>query len=67
MKSGKIHTTNYIDTFIEVAEDCTANQSEIPPLSDKAKTIARLQYELLQDSPYKHNSDDVLFQAYAKK
>lgn len=67
MKSGKIHTTNYIDTFIEVAEDCTANQSEIPPLNDKAKTIARLQYELIQDSPYKYTSDDVIFQAHAIK
>ena len=67
MKPGKIHTTNYIDTFIEVADDCSAKQSEIPPLGDKSKSIARLQFELLRDAPYTFTSDDVIFGAFALK
>ena len=28
----KIHTTNYFNTLICVAEDCPINQAEIPPI-----------------------------------
>lgn len=65
--NNKIHTTNYCDTFIEIAEDCKQNIAEPPPLSEKAKTIARLQYEMLLNNPYKYTSDDVLFSAFAIK
>lgn len=61
----KTHTTNYTDTFIEVADDSPAMQGEIPPLNEKNKSVARLQYELLNSNPYKFTSDDVLFQVYA--
>lgn len=60
-------TTNYIDTFIEVAEDCPADEAEIPPLRGKAKTAARIQYELISDNPYGHTSDDVIFHVHAAK
>ena len=33
----KQHTTNYHNTFIEIAEDCPATQSEVPPLKGKKK------------------------------
>ena len=37
----KQHTTNYVNTFIEVAEDCPATTGTIPP--DKTpKTAARI-------------------------
>lgn len=57
-------TTNYYDTFIEVAEDCPAKSAEIPPLRGNDKTVANLQYELLHDAPYQHTSDDVLFHVH---
>lgn len=63
----KIHTTNYSNTFIEIAEDCPATKGEIPPLGNKEKSIARLQYEIVSKNPYKFTSDDVIFQVYAER
>lgn len=63
----KIHTTNYTDTFIEVSEDCPAQQSEIPKAKGDSKTIAQMQYELIAKHPYGFTSDDILFQVYADK
>jgi hypothetical protein len=45
-------TTNYFDTFINMSIDCPAEKGEIPPLSDKAKSVASLQYEMLSKNPY---------------
>ena len=61
----KIHTTNYQNTFIEVADDCPVSRAEIPPLKPGKETVANLQFDLLAKNPYKFTSDDVLFQIYA--
>lgn len=63
----KIHTTNYCDTFIEVAADCPAMKGEVPPEKSEKKTIANLQFELVKKHPYKYTSDDVIFQVYADR
>ena len=63
----KIFTTNYQNTFIEVAEDCPAKKGEIPPEKKTGKTIANIQYELIGRSPYKYTSDDVLYKCYVIK
>ncbi len=63
----KIHTTNYQNTFITVAEDCKADTGEVPPIKGDQKSVANLQYKMLKDSPYKYTSDDVLFQVYAHR
>ena len=63
----KVHTTNYTNTFIEVAEDCPALSGEAPPSKGDAKTVAGIQYELLHNHPYQYTSDDVLFRVYALK
>lgn len=60
----KTHTTNYFDTFIEVAEDTKATNGTKPPIKAN-KTAAELQYELLANQPYGCSSDDVLFQVFA--
>lgn len=60
----KIHTTNYFDTFIEVADDTKAICGTKPPTKIN-KTVAELQYELIINSPYTYSSDDVLFQVFA--
>jgi hypothetical protein len=62
----KVHTTNYFDTFIEVAEDLKANCGTKPPAKDK-KTVAEMQYELIAQNPYKYTSDDILFQVFADR
>ena len=60
-------TTNYKNTFIEIAEDCPVTVAEVPPHNADAKTVARLQYEMIADNPYRYTSDEVLFSVYAKR
>lgn len=67
MKKAEVHTTNYFDTFIEVAEDCKALASEVPPLRGAALSIANIQYDLIARHPYQHTSDDVIFHCFATK
>lgn len=62
----KVHSTNYIDTLIEVAEDTKVFQGNIPPTRDK-KTIAEMQYELITQFPYTYTSDELLFKIYADR
>jgi len=62
----KVHSTNYFDTFIEVAEDTKANCGIIPPTKDK-KTVAEMQYDLIAENPYKYTSDDILFQIFVDR
>ncbi|ABG58992.1 DUF6157 family protein [Cytophaga hutchinsonii] len=63
----KTHTTNYSDTFIEVADDCSVSEGKVPEVKNDKKTIAFRQFEMLSKNPYKYTSDDVLFQVYADK
>lgn len=63
----KLHTTNYINTFIEVAEDCPVIESEIPVEKAGKPTIASMQYEMVFNNPYKYSSDDVIFHCFAIK
>ena len=62
----KIHSTNYFDTFIEVAEDTKADCGTKPPTKEK-KTVAEMQYGMIVKNPYKYTSDDVFFQVFADR
>lgn len=62
-----MHTTNYYNTFIQIAEDCPISNAEVPPLKGVDKTIANIQFEMIADNPYQYTSDDVIFRAYAVK
>jgi len=63
----KTHTTNYYNTFIEIAEDCPLDFGEVPLSKKEKKTVAERQYELIAAHPYKLTSDEVVFQIYAEK
>lgn len=63
----KIHTTNYTNTLIEIADDCPANTAEVPPINGDKKPVANLQFELLERNPYKFTSDDIMFSAFATR
>lgn len=63
----KQHTTNYTNTFIEIANDCPISNGEIPPQKGDAKTVANIQFEIISKNSYKYTSDDVLFQVFAHK
>ena len=60
-------STNYTGTLIQVADDCPVEAAEQPPFSDKAPTVAALQYTLISERPYELTSDDVLFEVYATR
>lgn len=62
-----MHSTNYFNTFIEIAEDCPASKGELPPQKGEKKSVANIQFEILYENPYQYTSDDVLFSAFAKR
>lgn len=59
-------TTNYLNTFIEVADDCPVKSAEIPPKKEE-KTVAQMQFDMVYEHPYQYTSDDVIFEVYAQK
>lgn len=63
----KTHSTNYFNTFIEIAEDSKVKEGVVPVAKNDKPTVASMQYELISKHPYKYTSDDVLFQVYATK
>ena len=63
----KTHSTNYQNTFIEVAKDCTADIGEMPPVKGDKKSVANYQFDLLYENPYQYTSDDIFFQVYATR
>lgn len=62
----KIHTTNFKDSLIEVAEDSPVLKSEIPPVK-RNRTLAEIQYDMVSQNPYQYTSDDVMFECYVQK
>jgi hypothetical protein len=61
-----MHTTNYSDTFITVADDCKVEVG-LPPPDKQAKTVARRQFEIIQAHPYRYTSDEVIFTIHAER
>ena len=61
----KTHTTNYENTFIEIAEDCPVQAGEMPPVKGDKPSVANLQFEMLYENPYKYTSDDIFFSGFA--
>lgn len=63
----KIHSSNYYNAFIEIAEDCPISNGEIPPIKAENRTVANIQFEMVSNNPYKFTSDDILFQVFADR
>ena len=62
-----MHSTNYFDVFIEVAEDTKATEGTVPPIRGEKKSVANYEYELVSNNPYKYTSDDIFFLVYAMR
>jgi len=60
-------STNYYNTFIEVADDCPVAKAEVPLSKGDKRTAAAIQYEMIISNPYKYTSDDVIFYVFAEK
>ena len=56
-----LHTTNYRDAFIQVAEDCPVEAGVVPPARGGTPAVASLQYTMIANAPYVCTSDDVIF------
>ena len=63
----KVHTTNYVNTFIEIAEDCPTALAETPPVKGDTPSVANIQFDMIRQNPYKYTSDEVVFQVFATK
>lgn len=61
-----MHTTNYFNVFISVADDCPVNRGEIPP-NKNPKSAAQITHEMVADHPYGFTSDDVVYAANGKR
>lgn len=62
-----MHTTNYYNTFIEIAEDCPISAAEVPPQKGEAPSVANLQFDMIMANPYTYTSDEVLFSIHAQR
>jgi hypothetical protein len=61
-----MHSTNYFDTFIELAEDCPVTVAEVPP-QKAVKTAASIIFDMVQVHPYQYTSDELIFHIHALK
>lgn len=62
-----MHSTNYYNTFVEIAEDCPLNFGEEPKIKAGKPTVASMQFEMIMSNPYKFTSDEVLFEIFANR
>ena len=62
-----MHSTNYFNSFIEIAEDCPTTTGEMPPIKGDKKSVANLQFEMIYNHPYEYTSDDILFTVHATR
>lgn len=65
MKPTQKHSTNYFNTFIQIAPDSKASSPTQPPQKSASPTIANLQFDLISKNPYQFTSDEVLFKIHA--
>jgi hypothetical protein len=65
-KRGGSVAINYVNTFIQVADDCPAACGIVPAERGGRKTVAMIQYELLAEKPYHYTQEDVLFESYIR-
>ena len=62
-----MHSTNYRDTLIEIAEDTKALQAQTPPQKGDKKTVANMQFEMMAKFPYRYTSDELIFGIFAER
>jgi hypothetical protein len=61
-----MHTTNYVDTFIAVADDSSATSASVPP-ERATPSVAELTFRMIAENPYVYTSDDVIFGVFAER
>lgn len=62
-----MHTTNYRETLIVVADDSKADRGVVPPEKPENPSIAARTWRLIAEHPYAYTSDDVIFTVWADR
>lgn len=57
-------STNYHDTFIQVAEDCPVAEARVPTAGRATPSVAELQHRILTERPFELTSDELLFHVH---
>lgn len=57
---------NYYDTLILISDDCPVSESQIPVSNRKKKTVAEIEYELLNGKPAFYTQDELQFEVHMK-
>ena len=63
---GDLYSTNYVDTFIRVSEDCPVAAATEPP-ARATPSVAELTFRMISEHPYEYTSDDVVFGVWADR
>ncbi len=63
----KTHTTNYKNTFIEVALDSKATCGTVPPTLKEGLSLAGMHFNIIAAKPYQFTSDEVMFEVFAQR
>lgn len=58
---------NYVNTFIEVADDCKVAEGAVPKARAGNPTVAELEYAFISGNPYLHTQEDVQFFVHARR
>lgn len=58
---------SYINTFIQIADDCPITSSVIPTAKGKHTPIHVIQYELLSQQPYHYTHEELIFAVHVRR
>lgn len=58
---------DYVDTFIAVANDCTATKGTPPPLNPENPSVVSRTHQMIAKAPYEFTSGDVIFTVWADR
>ncbi|MVZ65152.1 hypothetical protein GQF61_04755 [Sphingobacterium sp. DK4209] len=59
-----MHSTNYYNSLITVAEDCKVSHGTIPKESPEKLTVANYHFQLINQNPLALESDDIIFNTH---
>ncbi|WP_286185184.1 DUF6157 family protein [Bacillus sp. SD075] len=58
---------SYKNTLITISEDSKVTSAKVPVIRNGKPTIAYIEYDLMNNNPYKFTQDDVQFKTYLIK
>jgi hypothetical protein len=67
LERNLVHSTNYANTFIAVADDATAVCGVPPPEKESNPSVASRTWRKISENPYAYTSDDVIFDVWADR